>query len=393
MKKIFSAIFVLLAFLITISGLFGFTTKKIAFAENVSGIEFKSKSIYLMDSNTGTVICSENEEKQLPIASMCKIMTLLLCFEECDNGNLDFNEEITVSNTAAGMGGSQVFLEANGKYKVSELIKSIVVASANDACVAMAERICGSQSSFVDKMNERANELEMNNTVFVNCTGLPQPGQYSCTKDVAKMFNQLLTHEEYFEYSKIWMDKIQHKNDRITEISNTNKLVKFYNGCDSGKTGYTSEAGHCLAASAIRSGMRLVAVVISSPDSKTRFNEVSSMFNYGFANYVNKKIIDENSPLEIKVDVVGGKKDVLEVIAERPSYIFSHKNEKRAVEIEFTPTTRVKAPIKKGEVVGQLNVYENGKEIDCVNVIANESILQKTYFDVITDIGKNWALI
>lgn len=392
MKKVFSAIFVLLAFLITISGLFGFSSKKLALAD-ANELEFKSKSVYLIDSNTGTVIFSKNEKEKLPIASMCKIMTLLLCFDEIEAGNLDFNEEITISETAAGMGGSQVFLETNGKYKVNELIKSIVVASANDACVALAERIRGSQSEFVNKMNQKASELNMDNTVFVNCTGLPQPGQYSCAKDVSKMFNELLTHQDYFNYSRIWMDKIHHKNDRITEISNTNKLVRFYNGCDSGKTGYTSEAGHCLAASAIRGGMRLVAVVISSPDSKTRFNEVSSMFNYGFANYVNKKIIDQTTPLEIKVDVVGGKKETLEVVAEKSSYIFCHKNEKRAVEIEFTPISRVKAPVKKGEVVGQLNVYENGKEIDSVNVIANENIAQKTYFDVITDIGNNWALI
>lgn len=391
MKKRFSVIFILLAFIITIGCFSGFAKTK-AFADE-NAVTCKSKSAYLMDSVTKTVIYSQNPTERLPIASMCKIMTLLKCFEALENEEIHLDETVVVSKTAAGMGGSQVFLETNAEYTVGELIKSIVVASANDACVAMAERLCGSEEAFVSAMNLKANDLGMTDTVFVNCTGLPKAGQYSCAKDVATMFSELLTHKEYFRFSKIWTDIVKHPNDRITEIANTNKLIRFYEGCDSGKTGYTSEAGHCLAASAVRNGMRLVAVVISSPDSKTRFNDVSTMFNFGFANYVNKMIIDDKKPLDITVEVSGGKKDTVEAVAEKPLFLFSLKTEKRSVELDFIPDERIKAPINKGDKIGVINVFENGIEIASVNVLAGESVLEKTYFDVIRDIGKNWALI
>jgi len=207
------------------------------------------------------------------------------------------------------------------------------------------------------------------------------------------MFSELLNHQEYFRFSKIWTDVVVHPKDRKTEISNTNKLIRFYQGCDSGKTGFTNEAGHCLSASAVRNNMRLIAVVINAPSSKERFSDVSNMFNYGFANYTIKKIVDETKPLELKVKVNGGKQDKLEIIAEKPVYIFTKKQEKRSVEFNFELKNNIKAPIKKGEVIGQLKVFENGIEIESVNVLANENILQKSYFDIIEEIGGNWAII
>lgn len=390
MKKIISVFFLFLT-LMTSLGIYGVSAIKKTSADEI--LSHKCKSEILLDADSGTVINSYNEKERLPIASMCKIMTLLLCFEAEQIGNFSFEEEITVSSEAAGMGGSQVFLEAGANYKADELIKSITVASANDACVAMAERLCGSESAFVEKMNERAAELGMNDTVFVNCTGLPKQGQYSCARDVSIMFGELLKHQDYFKYSGIWMSEISHPKNRVTEISNTNKLIRFYNGCDSGKTGYTSEAGHCLAASAKRDGMRLICVVISAPDSKTRFAQVSSMFNYGFANYTSKLVIDNSAPLNISVSIEGGKQDIVSVIAENPLYVFSKKNDKRAFEINFSPKEKVKAPIEKGEILGELSVFENGIEIGKVNVLANECVAKKTYFDEIRGIIKNWALI
>ncbi len=392
MKKSFSVIFILLAFIITIGCFSGFKYKKKAFAD--AEINVKSESSYLIDANTGTVIYSKNEDKRLPIASMCKIMTLLLCFEAQKNGELSIDENITISKNASGMGGSQVFLEANAEYSVGELLKSIVVASANDASVAMAERLAGSETEFVELMNKKAEELGMKNTAFVNCTGLPKPNQYSSAKDVSIMFSELLKHPDYFRYSRIWTDKVMHPGERFTEITNTNKLIRFYNGCDSGKTGYTTEAGHCLAASAMRNGMRLIGVVISAPDSKTRFADVSSMFNYGFANYVNKIIIDDKKPLDLNVKIVGGKKDTLEIIAEKPVFIFSKKGDKHSYEIDFNPLEKIKAPIKKGDNIGTITVYdENNVEIATVNVLSNEDVMQKTYFDLVKDVGNNWSLI
>ncbi|MBQ8197632.1 MAG: D-alanyl-D-alanine carboxypeptidase [Clostridia bacterium] len=399
MKK-YSVFFIFLAFIITIGCFTGINSKRSANAyykndeiKSEKIIDSKCKSAFVMDAMTNTPIFSNNEMEKRPIASMCKIMTLILCFEEIDNGNLSLDDNICVSDNAAGMGGSQVFLESNAGYPANELIKSIVVASANDSCVAMAEKICGSEDVFVEKMNEKAKELGMDNTCFVNCTGLPKAGQYSCAKDVATMFSKLLTFKDYYKFSKIWMDKISHPNDRVTEISNTNKLIRFYKGCDGGKTGYTSEAGHCLAASAFRDGTRLVAVVIGAPDSKTRFSEVSSMFNYGFANYTTKKIVDDSRPLKLSVNVEKGKQDYVQVKAEKSLFSFCKKNEKRAFEFTFEPLDKIKAPICKGDYVGKLIVFENGVEIDCVNVLADEDVQAKTYFDTLSDIADNWSLI
>lgn len=390
MKKKFSVFFILFAFMLSLGALGTLKIKGKVFADNAFAVS--SKSVVLMDFNSGTTIYSKNEKEHLSIASMCKIMTLLLTFEEIDCGNFGENDDIVVSENAAGMGGSQVFLEANAEYKVKELIKSIVVASANDSCVAMAERICGSESAFVERMNERANELGMNDTVFTNCTGLPKPGQYSCAKDVSVMFCELLKHKDYFNYSGIWMDKIVHPKGRETMISNTNKLVRFYNGCDGGKTGYTSEAGHCLSASAMRDGMRLICVVISSPDSKTRFREVSEMFNYGFANYTNKLIIDKNAPLDVPVTVEKGKKDTISVVPENSFYVFSAKNDKKAFEIDFKPCEKIVAPVKAGDEVGKVLIYENGIEIGSVKVVSAEDVEKKVYFDYVGDVINDWSI-
>lgn len=405
MKKV-SVFIIFLALLLSFSVLTGFGYKeslkrKSALAidinnekstENDYNYEAKSKELILLDGASGTVIYKHNVSERRPIASMCKVMTLLLTFEEIDNGNLSESDVVCVSENAAGMGGSQVFLEANAEYPVSELIKSIVVASANDSCVALAELICGSESEFVDKMNERAKKLGMDNTLFANCTGLPKDTQYSCAEDVAKMFSELIKHKEYFNYSSIWMDDIHHPNDRVTQISNTNKLIRFYNGCDCGKTGYTSEAGHCLVASAFRDGTRLICVAIGSPDSKARFNEVSNMFNYGFANYCTRKIIDDNKPILVKLNSSNGKKDTVGVYTDKPLVLFAKKNEKRVVELEYIPLENIKAPIKKDDIIGKVIVLENGKEIMSANLLANEDIAEKNYSDRVNDLINNWSL-
>lgn len=391
MKKGKINLIIVLSIFLLISGLFGY--KKKIFALESNNLDFKSKCCYMLDYNSGTEILKHNENERRTIASMCKIMTLLLCFESIEKSQIDFNDYIVVSENASSMGGSQIFLENGGEYKVSELIKGIVVASANDACVAMAESLTGSEGNFVELMNVRAKELKMENTNFVNCTGLPKAGQYSSAKDVAIMFSELLKHPKYFEFSNIWMDKIQHSKDRITEISNTNKLIRFYKGCDGGKTGFTTESGHCLSATAMRNGMRLISVVISSPDSKTRFKEVSDMFNYGFANYSNKRIIDRETPLDVEIAVKGGKKDYIKAVSEKDVFVFCKKDEKCDVEISINPIKMVKAPIKKGDILGELLVFKNGIEIARTNIISYEDISKTSYGDNIIKIIGNWSII
>ena len=385
-------LFIFLALLMVFSGFMN-TVKKVSAKEISNQIEIKSQSSILIDADSKTIISKNNELEHLPIASMCKIMTLLIVFEKIDNNELFINEKIVVSDNASGMGGSQIFLESGGEYEVDQLIKGIVVASANDACVALAERLCGSEENFVNVMNQKCKDLSMDNTVFVNCTGLPKEGQYSCAKDVSTMFSELIKHEKYFDYSTIWMDTIKHPKDRITEISNTNKLIKFYEGCEGGKTGYTKEAGHCLCAVAKRDNLRLISVVIHAPDSKTRFNDVSNMFNYGFNNYCNKTILDKNKEISLNSIIKGGRQLLTKAYPERTIKAFSRKNQKNSYEIIINEHKDLKAPIKIGDVVGNVQIFENGIEVACVNLLSKENIAKKTYFDNLKECIDNWNLV
>ena len=356
---------------------------------NVAKAETKSvKAEYLYDFNTGTEIYANNENERLPIASMTKIMLLDLVYENLSLGKLSLDEEVCISENASGMGGSQVFLETGRNYKVSDLIKSVTVASANDASVALAERLYGSEEECVVKMNEKVKSLGLNNTQFSNCTGLPKPMQYSSAKDIAMIFADLIKNEGYFEFSKIWMDKIEHSKN-ATEIANTNKLIKFYNGCDGGKTGFTNEAGFCLTATAKRGNMRLISSVIGASDSKTRFNAVSTMFNNGFNSYENKAVLDKDIPLDLTSKVNCGKIQRAELIPERDFFVLVKKGDKSSVDLEYF-INELKAPIKKGEVAGFITVYNNGIEVGKVNVLTLQNIEKSNYFDTVRDIANAW---
>ncbi|MGN1052311.1 MAG: D-alanyl-D-alanine carboxypeptidase family protein [Candidatus Scatosoma sp.] len=349
-----------------------------------------AKSAYLYETHSRTAIFSKEETKCLPIASMCKIMTLLLCFDAIDAGDLSMEETVTVSENAAGMGGSQVFLEAGGEYKVRELIKSVAVCSANDSCVALAERIAGNESAFVDKMNERAKQLNAENTLFANCTGLPKDPQYSCAKDVSAMLAALIEHDEYFNLCKTWTEKFEHPKGRTTEITNTNRLVRFYPGCDGGKTGFTGEAGFCLAATASRGGMRLISVVIGADTGKHRFDDVRGMFDYAFSVYALKTVVDDNNPLAQKLCLRGGKTDAISVRPARGSYIFGKRGEKEDVTTQTSLPDYVSAPVQAGDTVGEIVVFSGGVEIDRVPLVANETALRANFADRFKDVARAW---
>ena len=358
-------------------------------ATGETNLQIQAKSAYLTDFATGSLIYAQNEREHLPIASMCKIMTLILCFDSIDTGNLSMDEKITVSERAASMGGSQVFLEANAQYPVQELIKSIVVCSANDSCVAIAERIAGSESIFTDKMNEKAKELGANDTLFANCTGLPKEPQYSCAKDVAIMLRELLNHQEYFDFGKVWMDKFIHPAGRYTEITNTNKLVRFYDGCDGGKTGFTNQAGFCLAATAKRKDMRIISVVIGAENSQKRFDGVRTMFDYAFANYTMTQIAEADVPLDKVATISAGKEKTVPVCPARPVYVFSKRGEKLNVTTQ-TRLSVLRAPINEGELLGEFIVYKDNVEIDRVPLIAMNSVAKANWFDRFRDVARGW---
>lgn len=354
-----------------------------------SEIVSKSNSAYLIDYQTGTVLYSKDENKRLPIASMTKLMLLLLVFENVQEGNLKTDEQILVSENASGMGGSQVFLEANGKYCCLDLIKSVIIASANDASVALAERLYGSEQNCVEQMNNKAKSLGMENTLYSNCTGLTKPTQYSCAKDVAKLLVQVCNYNQYFEYSKIWMDEIDHPSGNVTGLTNTNKLVKYYSGCDGGKTGFTSEAGFCLAATAKRGGMRLVGVVIKAETSKDRFADVSNMFNYGFDNYSEKCIFEKGQILQENAKVECGNKETIKIKVKDGYYSFGRKNEKQDCFYEIS-LNKLKAPISQGEVVGSVSIYLNKIKCAQLDLVAAEDVRVKKVGEIIKEIVTKW---
>lgn len=353
-------------------------------------INAKCKSAYLMDYQSGEVLYAKNENARLPIASMTKLMTLLLTFENVENGNLNLDEKVIASENASGMGGSQVYLEENGEYNCSELIKAVIIASANDASVAICERLYGSEQNAVDEMNKRAKEIGMDNTLYSNCTGLTKPTQYSCAKDVAVLLKELCKHGEYFSYSKIWMDEIKHPSGNVTSLTNTNKLVRFYEGCDGGKTGFTNEAGFCLSATAKRGAMRLISVCIGGESSKDRFNAVSSMFNYGFTNYSEKCVFEKGEEIDKLVSVKGGEKEKIELVCEKDCYIFGKKNEKIDYSLSFDIQNKVKAPVKMGQPLGKVKVFVKNICVCETNLVAKEQVQAKNYIDEIIQIANDW---
>lgn len=349
------------------------------------------KSAYLCDYYSGECIYEYNPTSRMPIASVCKVMTLNLCFEAIGQGKIDPDAKICVSKNASGMGGSQVFLKDGLNYDVSQLIKSIIVCSANDSCVALAEAICGSEDAFVALMNSRAKEYGCNDTLFANCTGLPKDTQYSCAKDVSIMFRNLLKYENYFSFSKIWLEDFTHPDGRTTSMTNTNKLIRRYSACDGGKTGFTNEAGFCLASTAKKDNLRLISVVLGSSSSDTRFSSTVNMFNYGFANYKNSIVLDDSVNLNQTASVVGGKKEEISIRPSRLGTVFTKKGEKPNITFNFVPQ-KLCAPVKKGDIAGKMEVYKNGVLYDTVDVLTAEDAERATYFDNARKIAAGWRL-
>ena len=380
MKKIFCAAALLATEILTMgSGIRAYAAEE----------TLNCKAAYSCDYETGTVICAKDETKRLPIASMCKIMTLLLSFEAVDSGDLSYDENITVSENAAGMGGSQVFLDTGLSYTAESLLKSIAVCSANDSCVAMAERIAGSESAFIDKMNARAKELGADNTLFANCTGLPKDPQYSCAKDVAVMLRELLKHEKYYELTKVWTEDFLHPDGRKILMTNTNKLIRFYNGCDAGKTGYTSEAGSCLAATARRGDLRVISVVIGAPNSKSRNSIVSALFDEAFGNYENRIIVVAGQPVEARAEVKGSKTKDVSLTARSNLSVFGKKGETGETSVEYN-VKPLKAPVKTGDEAGEAVLYRDGVEIARIKLVAGEDAEAYSWWDAFQELAEAW---
>ena len=352
-------------------------------------VDLTCKSSCLVDYASGTILYGHNTKAHLPIASMVKLMTISLVLDEFDKGNLKEDTMITTSENASGMGGSQVFIDPYVEYSAGDLLKSVIMASANDASVALAEHISGSENAFVVKMNEKAKALGMNDTNYVNCTGLPAPEQYSCAQDCAVVLKEVTGHELYHKFSSIWMDELVHPSGRKTELVNTNRLIKYYQGCDSGKTGSTNEAGCCLSASAERNGMRLISVVIGASNSQTRFNECTKLFNYGFANFESKSILDDNSPL-MNLPVNKGKADNIDVYAERDFSTVVKKGGQHEYEVTFENPSKISAPTREGMVIGKAIISKQGTVVDEINLVVKTNIEKLSLKDCFDRIAQSW---
>ena len=328
------------------------------------------KSAVLIDADSGKLLFSENSDERLPPASITKIMSLILVMEAIENGQFTYETVLTCSDTAAKLGGSQIWLEPGEQMTVNDLLKAVAIVSANDATVLLAEAVAGSEEGFVVLRKSKAKSLGMNNTNFMNATGLDAENHYSTANDVALMSKELLKHKKITEYTTVWMDTLRAGQSQLVS---TNKLVRFYKGCTGLKTGTTADAGYCLSASASRDGLNLVAVVMGADTSPNRFSACQKLLNFGFANFCNKEIkTDENLPESVPVKK-GTKKSVMVQKSEN-YYALIKKNQKDKIKTEVNLPEYVTAPVKKGDKIGEIRILCDGEEIGVLPINASESV-------------------
>ncbi|MEH7120370.1 D-alanyl-D-alanine carboxypeptidase family protein [Neobacillus vireti] len=360
-----------------------------------SDIVSNVKSAILIERDTGTVLYEKNSNEELPPASMTKIMTMLLIMEAIDEGKLSWNEKVRASEYAASMGGSQIFLEPGEEMTVKEMLRGIAIGSGNDASVAMAERIAGSEDAFVDMMNAKAKELGLKHTFFKNTTGLPVSGHYSTAADMATMAKELLKYEDITKFTGMYEAYLRENTDKKFWLVNTNKLVRFYPGVDGLKTGFTAEAKYCLTATAQKDGMRVIAVVFGAPTSKERNAQVTKLLNYAFAQYQTHPMFKRNQTIGL-AKVSKGKEKTIEAVTSEPISILTKKGEKtQDVKQKVILQKNLKAPITKGDQVGTIKLTKNGKVILESPLVAGKSVkeagwwtLYKRAFGMFTKSGK-----
>ena len=349
-----------------------------------------SPAAILAETDTGTIIFEKNADERREVASITKLMTALLVLEALDRGDVKLSDSVQVSQNAAAMKGSQALLDANATYSLEDLLRTTIMASANDSAVALAEYLCGSEEAFVARMNARAQELGMANTMYVNCTGYPKEGQYTTARDVCTLCCEVAKHPKYHEYSSIWIDKLTHPGGRVTDLTNTNRLVRFYEGCDGFKTGSTDAAKYCLAATASKNGMRLVAIVLGTPVSQTRFNEARAMLDYGFANYQRLAIANKGDLLGESLPVRGGSADAVELALGSGLSMLLKNGQQSGLRLELSLPEYVDAPVQQGDIIGTVNVLMNDKVIAKLNCVAASNVPRPGFIEGLYRILENW---
>ena len=361
----------------------GNNTEENSAGETDTQIEINAPSAVLMEASTGTVLYEKDTDTARPPASVTKIMTMLLIFDALNNGTISLDDEVTTSEYAASMGGSQVFLEAGEVQTVDTLLKCISVASANDACVAMAEKVCGSEEAFVEEMNQRAKELGMENTTFVNCNGLDAEGHLTTARDIALMSRELITkYPQITNYSTIWMENITHTTSKGTSefgLSNTNKLVRQYEYATGLKTGSTGEAKFCVSATAEKNGVELIAVIMAADNSRQRFQDAVTLLNYGFGKC---QIYTDDNPEPLPdAEVEGGVQDQVRAgYGNSFTYLDTEGANLNSIEKE-TEMNKTQAPVSKGDVLGRVVYRLDGTEIGSVDIVAEDSVAKAGFPD------------
>jgi D-alanyl-D-alanine carboxypeptidase (penicillin-binding protein 5/6) len=355
--------------------------------------QIDASSAVLMEAQSGKILFEQNGDTELPPASVTKVMTLLLIYESVNEGKLSWDDEVSVSEHAASMGGSQIFLEPNEVQTVADLTKSIAIASANDAAVAMAEKIGGSEDGFVQMMNSKAAELGMKNTHFVNACGLDTDGHEMSAKDIAIMSRELITkYPQIKDYTTTWQDTITHitsKGKTEFGLTNTNKLIKWYANATGLKTGSTGKAKYCLSGTAEKDGMELIAVVMAAPDPKVRFREVIKMFDYGFGNYEVKK----GEPKGKKVGSVSVKKGMTEsvdAIVSDDVTVLTEKGKSGELKNDIKLNEYVTAPVKQGDKIGEIIYYSNDEEVGKSDLIADKNVEKAGFFKNLKNLISAW---
>ncbi len=386
-KKRSRALGGLLALLVTLAG-----AGQRMMAEEAA-LELSTPHAILVEASTGEILFEKDADTPVHPASVTKVMTMLLIMEALDQGSISLEDEVVTSAHAKSMGGSQVFLEEGEKQTVETMLKCIVIASGNDAAVAMAEHISGSEEAFVSRMNERAGELGMKNTHFVDCCGLTDSAEhYTTARDVAVMSRELLVnHPQITRYSSVWMEDITHETRQGSTpftLTNTNKLLRSFEGCDGLKTGSTSAAKYCLSATAVRNGIRLIGVVMTSPDSKTRFGEMSQILNYGFG--VCSLYRDVHEAELAPVSVAGGKQEAVSAAYEGEfTYLSTTSEDFSQITSQIQWAENLRAPIAKGDVLGEQVYYLGEKEIGRCRILAQEDVEKADFWHCL---GKMWEL-
>ena len=358
--------------------------------EQGTPVALSAPSCLLMEAGTGTVIFEKNADTPRPVASVTKLMTALLILEAIDAGKLSVDDPVTVSKNAANTTGSTALLDAGATYPLGDLLRAAVVASGNDSAVALAEHMAGTEQAFVQQMNERAAALGLQNTVYVNCTGLPAEGQHTTARDVAVIASAVCAHPLYFENSSLWLSKITHPSGRVTDLTNTNRLVRFYTDCDGLKTGSTSEAKYCIAATAQRNGMRLIAVALGADTSQHRFDDARAMLDYGFATYTRTQVIAAGDLTGYQIPVTRGAKDAVNVAVGKGLSMLLRPGQAERLRVELVLPESVTAPMSAGTAVGTARVLLDGAAVAELPAVLAEDVRLPGYLEGFLRIRDQW---